>query len=136
MVGEKESLEIDKELISLVEYKTDLSAEEIVDSFLRALVHYDDKDSKVIKDFVKTSTKLEKLKIKLAEQVKARNNSYDKKLVDKAMNTLERINENHGFLGFDEISNVAKMNKVSAVSLESLCIENNWEIRQHGLQVK
>ncbi|WP_080460431.1 hypothetical protein [Methanobrevibacter arboriphilus] len=132
----KDCLKIDKELISLVEYKIGLPAEDVIEGYLKSLIYYDDEESRVIKDFVKTSQKLDKLKLKLVEQIKENNLNYDDKLLEKPLDALERIHESLGYVGRNQISSIAKVNHVKASLLEAICIEKGMEILSHGAGVK
>lgn len=129
-------VKLDKELISLVEYKLGWPVEEVVENYLKSLVYYDDEDSQVVKDFVKTNNKLDKLKIKLVEQVKNNNLSYDDKLLEKPLESIERINESLGYVGRNQISSIAKINKIKASLLESACLEKGIKVFDHGAGVK
>ena len=129
-------LKIDKELINLVEYKLGLPVEDLVEGYLKSLIYYDDEESKLIKDFVKTSHKLDKLKLKLVEQVKKNNLNYDNRLLEKPLSALERIHESLGYVGRNQISSIAKVNHVKASLLEAICIDKGMEIVSHGAGVK
>ncbi|GLI12372.1 hypothetical protein MARBORIA2_14620 [Methanobrevibacter arboriphilus] len=129
-------VKVDKELISLVEFKLNLPVEEIVEDYLKALIYYDDEESQLIKDFVKTNQKMDKLKVKLVKQLEAKELSYDTKLLEKPFKSLERINESLGYVGRNQISSIAKVNHVKASSLEALCIENEINVVEHAAGVK
>lgn len=129
-------VKVDKELISLVEFKLNLPVEEIVEDYLKALIYYDDEESQLIKDFVKTSQKMNKLKVKLVKQLEAKELSYDTKLLEKPFKSLERINESLGYVGRNQISSIAKVNHVKASSLEAMCIENKINVVEHAAGVK
>ena len=127
---------IDKELVNLVEYKIGLAIDIIVEDYLKALVYYDDKESKVIRDFVKTSAKLDKIRSKFINQLKYKKLDYADELVETPLKILERINSTLGYVGLNQINNIAKANKVKASSLHSLCVEKGFVIVNHAAGVR
>lgn len=108
------TIEINTDLYLSAKDKLDLSIDEFVEYSMSMFVHNDDEYSKLFSKGCKTYTELQKIKARMYKlELKNRKNEDNQEAYDNAMETVNRIHSNMGYIGKNQLRKIANQNDLN-----------------------
>lgn len=111
-------INIDEELYKASKDKLNMSLDEFVDYSLTMFIHQEDEYSRLFQKGAKLQSELNKLQKRMLElEVRNDENKNNQEYYDKAMITVNRIHNELGYIGKNQLKKIANNNNLNHIDL-------------------